>query len=1181
MSGTDGENTIPHSGSVTLFGVEANNNNGFGALIESTSKIDIKNSSFSNNGPYGLYVSTANKITLDGVTANENFGSGVFAVGFRSLTAENVIANNNRFEDLEEPDGYGLFAASGSKSKVTLDNIQANHNLLGGVLISAGSTVSVKNVVANENDDSGLSIFTYGAVKVNTVSAYNNFYDGVSVSTSSKVSLSGITAGGNGSDGLRVSPLIVGYYDEVTGEWVTIDTLYPSSVILSSSKYGGSAAANKFERNGEDGVGIQARGTIKLYNLDSFENGGCGLNIDNYLLDVETELPAGRGSVIIGTTLPNWANGFQVNGSDGLNVLSNGSVSISKSKANNNNGYGFYVDTTNVIKFTESEANDNGRNGAYLTNMSATRAKSVTVSDSSFNNNNDTGLLVLSMGTISLNGSNAYENHSPTQGGPLVLPITVKDFMYSSDGSENWGFYGSAGDAMDIVVFSNTDGFSPIITIYNSAETWSVTNSTNVIDTNLPGDDWYRIEVTFEGLFEGQGFYTLHINDEDGDNTVYPGSGVALNNASGKGSVKIYTTKTNPENHFDGNAGMGIDIKTNGSITIKNLNANENIRSGAFMVNPQSKGRVTFTDKTNGSNFFNNHENGIGILTMGSISLSGINADENGSVGIGAHSINMDDPTISTGSVTLKNISVIHSGDKGIYVIANGAISLSSVFSIENFNEGIYLQNDLSERARNITLKDVSTVSNNNMGMMILTNGKVTISGVEANDNHKIFGDIMPGSAVSDYYNADMGPDELWFQGSTGTTLTFRLYASDNPDWDINNYHGKLELYDQSGNLLAFDTVEGEGTNALVATWTVPEYSSYYVHISEQSETDGFYRFSIDNETFDSMDYYYIDGLSINAGSTVSISGRKPNYITHNSLTGLFVTTPGNIVLKNIIVNGNGTEGANLNNELEGAGTGSVTISGNNSKTYSKFASNGWEGVKITTNGPVSAKYVAAYSNGGHGMQILTNSKFTGSYIEASANGMDGLMVNGVGKATVSNTIAQANGQNGIWIRTEDDVKVSKNIYMSENGNDGLYIQTAGSVNLIGADVRRNGGKGISAELFGEGKITLKKIFVEGSGMDGINLINNAASTVTITDVTSFNNGGGSDGHGLVASFHDPENSKIVIKKSVFMGNEGSGIRTDSYGGTFVERIFDYYSMVFNGNDTNNSGDNNIVGYRW
>jgi hypothetical protein len=1171
------DDTPAHGGSVTISDSLFNLSSGSGARINATSTVTVTNSTFNGNGSgsfdrkqAGLYINTTGAINLNGVTASENYGRGLDVDNFSALTAKNIIANSNHNYvygiATYNGDGISVNPSGAGTGKVTLENVTANDNDHFGIRVNGLGIVSLKNAETVDNGDSGIDVQTSNAVTINGARVEDNSAQGIYIASAKTVTLNSITSNFNGANGVLVE------------SWGGV---YPTLVTISSPKSGGGIMANHIEGNGEDGVRIFAKGQITLTNIDSLDNTGWGLNLDNCLYNSDTGLCTGSGNVTVNVTTSNWVNGITGNSGYGLWVKSKGVVAISQTTTSNNGFEGTYVDTQGAIKLSQVTASNNGRNGAYLTNLSAPKGQLVSVLDSIFDQNQGMGVYVLTAGAITFNGSSATENYSPTVGGLLDGSVTVVDNFIGSDGREVWGFYGNAGDEIDIIV--EEYDFQSVVTLYNSIYEVIASESGNYLDSNhtrivvtLTSSDWYSIEVSYSGDFDGMTTYKLMFNDPDQTRIIYPGSGALLDNSAAKANVTVSTTADNLSNTFDGNASYGLKINSYGNISITNPSASNNYRSGLTLDNPSSAGSVTILNKNAelGNVLANNGWTGLTVSTLGNIVLSGLTAQDNSHEGYSLENCQYDhdlDACLGKGTITLTNLVSDRNGI-GMYVKSYGNITLTNV-SGSNNSYGITLNNE--DGAGNVTLKNVSSTNNNNTGINIYSNGQVTLSAVIAKHNFKTSDYIGVGEAVSDYYNADVSADQWGFDTEEGVEYTIRLYASDNSNWDVNNFIGSLALFDGDGNAVSFDSIDGGGTNALTATWTAGATGYYYVEVSEASGNSGFYRLSINNENFENMTYYYVDGLTIQTQKNVIFSGKDVNDLSHNSLTGLFVITQGNISLLNMRVNSNGTEGAVLDNSN---GYGTVTVNGLSDNLRSTFNSNGWQGLQIKTTGTVSLNNLTSIGNGNKGIEVdntyaVLPKAVTAKNLNLYANDSDGLSVLSNGNITLSNINAQGNGANGVYANNDSGNPLLKVIVSGDNyfwncGIDGLHVETSGMATLSGIDARYNGLDGIYVEA--PMGIVLSKAYVKASAWDGIYLESSGA--VTLTDVSSFNNGEGTNSDGIQILM--AQNSIVTIKGSAFMGNEGYGICIFYQVEDMPQPLI--LNTVYIGNDTDKSGDKNL-----
>ena len=1170
------------SGTITLNEVNSHHNQGIGAILWALNTIKVTNSSFNYNdgteydGTWigGLYVNTqrANKITdLNGVVAKGNTGSGLYILP-GSATVRNVIAEDNI-------NGYGLYLYSGWNGTYKLENIIADNNGDRGIEVhAANAAINAKNIQASGNNDYGFYVYTYGAVTINTCTTNHNALDGLYIQAGKNVVLSSINSSFNGLDGLHVKAMEIHVYDPVLEEWVLSSYLGPTSVTLTSPKSGGLVMANYFEDNGRDGIHIESKGAITISNADSFGNTGSGYRLDNCLLNERTGLCMGTGNVTINTTVPIWTNAIYDNEDTGIVVDTKGNLSISKTQSQNNSGSGLMAFSWGTITLNQFVAAGNEYYGAYLDNTRMA-GRAVTLTDSLFYGNNYLGLSVKSLGAITLNGVNATENHSPSWGYLGNIPISVIDRV-NPDETEIWSVSGK-GEEVNITLFG--DGFNVTLELRDAdgyliqkAEGGSQAQITYTLEDGVDYELW--VLGNDSGGVCG---YHLTLNDEDFQNVFLPGSGAVLDNSGAKANVTINGTKNNPYNNFYANENFGLRVISFGNITLNNTSAYNNYHTGLSLDNPASTGIVTISDRTTtpqSVNYGNGWE-GVYVRTKGNILLTGISTFGNGWGGVNLDNCLYDgDSGLCTGSglVTLVNTTAWSNYDTGISIVTKGNLSLTNVNASQNQGFGIYLDNKYA--LGNVTLKNVTAESNNDTGILIYTNGLVNLSAINTNHNVKTQGFINLSDAVSEFYNADAGEDYWYFNAQSGTIYNFYLSASDNPDWDVNNFAGVLELFDEEGNPVDFSSVSGMGTGSVIASWTADADGRYYLKVSDQNENNGFYRLSMNNPTFENQTYFFVNGLSIIGGKNVTFTGTNYSNANYNSLAGLWVETPANISLLNFEAHSNGTEGAVLDNYMEGSGIGNVIVAGQSDEFRSAFSANGWEGLVIRSNGTISLGNIKGSSNGASGIvvnnsQALTAKTVTINNVDLYFNGGDGLSVETLGNITIRNTNAQGNGNHGVSLNNSNGlggVLISGENYLSNNGMCGLSVDTNGAVNITGIDARMNGESGVY--IIGRtGLITLTNIFVMDSYSHGIDI--NTEGAVTLNNVISFRNGRETDGDGLHII---TEPTRLVsIRGSAFMGNGGQGVELGYRGENWIKPVI-LTSVIF-GNDSDGSGEANLV----
>jgi hypothetical protein len=405
---------------VKLDGVEASNNFFFGADIEGAdievldSKFNFNSSGYENYPTgYGLQLGSTGAVNLDGIEANNNqwFGANVEAVD--TVNVVNSIFNGNKsykyyMHGAKGYHGYGLQVVT--TGDITLDTVSTlNNNLFGTSLDGASVTINGSNFNGNgsgvKGDNQvgkGLTIVSTGRVNLSNVNANNNLAYGANINAGGSVSITnsffsgqkayvydckGKSKGANGGGyGLKV----------VSGDVIALNSVEASNNYLYGAHLKGASVNVSTGKFSDNGSGKEDKPT------------GFGLQV----------ISAGDASLV---TVE--ANNNQFFGAD---VQAGGNVSVSEGFFSNNHasswdptghmmmyyGYGLTVNTPGSISVDGVEGHFNNLWGANLT------GSYVSVSNSKFNNNvtdtvrfiDDTGLFVQSSGDVSLFNVEAKEN---------------------------------------------------------------------------------------------------------------------------------------------------------------------------------------------------------------------------------------------------------------------------------------------------------------------------------------------------------------------------------------------------------------------------------------------------------------------------------------------------------------------------------------------------------------------------------------------------------------------------------------------------------------------------------------------------------------------------------------------------------------------------------------------------
>jgi hypothetical protein len=359
------------------------------------------------------------------------------------------------------------------------------------------------------------------------------------------------------------------------------------TVTLNSPITAGWYGANYFLGNSGNGLVIRPGGTIMLTNTSAYDNLGNGLVIDNSYNSVATTIKV---------TLSNFTNVYRHNGGSGIKISAKGKISISNTEANLNSQNGFDLSSGSPIILTNISASENGGAGIYVDN--STTSGTVTIL------NNVKG----SQGEFSKNTGNGID--ITTRGGITITNITA---------SNN----GGSGLALDTCVTNGTtcqgNGIINLTTLYNQI---------NTFDDNTE----HGISITSGGAAN-----LLYVTASSNG-----GSGILVDNSISNGSVTINNSSKTTTGDFSYNGSDGINVSTKGDITLNNLNASNNSVSGVVLDNCLLSGseciglgKVTIRNLYNLINEFNsNHDYGVYIESGGIVSMSNLQANQNGANGL-------------------------------------------------------------------------------------------------------------------------------------------------------------------------------------------------------------------------------------------------------------------------------------------------------------------------------------------------------------------------------------------------------------------------------------------------------------------------------------------------------------------------------------------------------------------
>jgi len=573
----------------------------------------------------------------------------------------------------------------------------------------------------------------------NTVSINN-----INVSTSTANGITVTTSGTSASGDVGAINL-----DNVTSNNSTGHGALLSNHSAGSNNGNITVTASIFNGNSSNGLVANSNGTITLHNVTANTNGsnGASLNDSN-----------GTGAIALTGT-----NVFNGNTLSGLRAVS----------------------TSAITSVTSLTANNNGSYGALLNNSSGT-GNVMLSGTNGFSSNTLDGLRVISTGNITSSGSLTADSNSQ-----------YGVFLNNSSGTGYISLAGtitlnnSSWDGLRALSNANID-ISANLTANNNRYGVFLNNSTGAGNIAFTGTNTFSGN-TNDGLrVLSAGNITSTTSLTANDNDRY---GVYLDNTAGSGSISLVGINT-----FSSNDLSGLNVLSNGVISLANLTANNNgssgnpgFRYGAYVDNCTGTAGVTLS----GSNDFSgNYSTGLVILTNGAIVANSLTASDNGNTGnsnpnygYGAYLDN------STGAASVK-------------------LTGASVFN-SNYSSGLLVNSQKDVTLNSITAGADVTAGNGGHGVLILSGSTVSLTGT----NHMI-GNLFSGvhvTAVGDIniYNPTAnanGQHGFYVETTNGNTSLRCGYGEDNGLYGVNAAQNKaLYLFSMNFNGNALGSVNLDG----------------------------------------------------------------------------------------------------------------------------------------------------------------------------------------------------------------------------------------------------------------------------------------------------------------------------------------------------------------------------------
>ena len=753
--------------------------------------------SISNNYNNGLTILSGGAISLKNLNADWNVNGYGANLDNSSSSASVTIINS----DFNNNHTYGLQVVS--NGAVTGTNIHANDNLTkgaslilpigsGGVTVNGGTALAPNSFT--NNPQGGLEIQSNGSiVLVNITANYNHFAPGTGygvlvLTTLGNISLTNITANGNGATGVTAASLngILSLTNGVTNGNNTYGTFLDNSLSPGAKSITVKSLTSD-STQGFEGLYINSTGNVLLTSIQVINavNSG-GVYIDNRFgsaassITINSPVPAGssivynhgRGAMlysdgpIILSNLRVEAN--FINGIQAENQTGSGGISLSKVNIDSSRNYGLIAYSTGIISLSSVNSLNNGTTGllGWGAYLDNTYAASkITVSGSNFSSNYNSGLYATSNGPIVMTNVIA-ENNSNGRGFDLASPASIS--ILSTGGFQNLA---KSNRNENVWIVSGGD-----VVVQNLKAQYNTSGSGIMLD-NTGGSG----KITISGVYvDGNKSNGLDIYSNGAvsisNTTAYQNNGISstgiyLINSGGISAVSLVNV-TSTFNSFS-----GLMIQTSGNTTLDKVNILTNSITGAQI----NIGNMSSTLTISRSKFDGNHGGGLNAQLGGNVVLNNVSASNNSTAGSRGMFINN-----SAGSGTVTIISTYggnvfnNNGENGLYVFSTGVFKGSNITANDNAFRGFEVYNQFGTGG--VTITGGNFNRNSRSGIYLTTSGDVLISGVSVIGNG--FGDDVPGIYVTNGGNITLSNSVTTGNGAeglyavSGSPATILIYKS-------------------------------------------------------------------------------------------------------------------------------------------------------------------------------------------------------------------------------------------------------------------------------------------------------------------------------------------------------------------------------------------------------------------
>ncbi len=321
-----------------------------------------------------------------------------------------------------------------------------------------------------------------------------------------------------------------------------------------------------------------------------------------------------------------------------------------------------------------SASNFSGSYGALVESQ-----KSVTIKNSNFNANGDSGLWI------------------PTSSSGTIL----LDHVYANNNFIGTGIiasnHGGAVTMNTIEATGNRFGVDIDNCFFSGGGCLASSSPVTLTNLTLEYNTYGGLHVLSKGNISVANIRSIYANNAS---AIF--AGIQLDNSNATSACTVAVSNAESRNNYL----AGVVINTRGAVTLNKVTASDNYYGTADGINITSTGTGAVSILgTLGQNYASgNNGYGIHIVTNGAVTINKMEANYNILTNL------FSDNTGGTGAVTLNTGSYhVSSTGSGITINTRGAINLTNVSATSNAVDGIFLANQTAPSSQPVTIKTTSS----------------------------------------------------------------------------------------------------------------------------------------------------------------------------------------------------------------------------------------------------------------------------------------------------------------------------------------------------------------------------------------------------------------------------------------------------------------------------------------